>query len=168
MPAPAYVEEPEAQAERFGTIAYAIERATAEEHAGWPWTLDELGAMVAVVSWYESGRFDPSVHSGKRKGDGGRSHCLAGIMNVGGSWNTSAEWRGAVGLDLEPTTTCMQLSARFMSRHAGRCFGRNPGRLDQWKAAVLFWAYGTGRGCTRKPARWALNRAWTYGRFLRE
>ena len=162
LPAPAYNEEPEAQAERFGTIAYAVERATEADHVGWPWSPDELGTMVAVVSWYESGRYAPDVHSGKRKGDGGRSHCLAGIMNVGGTWNTGAEWKAAVGTTLEPTTMCMRLSARFMSRHAGRCFGRNPGKLDQWKAGVLFWSYGTGKGCTRKPPRWALNRAHTW------
>lgn len=162
LPAPAYVEREEDTAARFGTIAAAVEGAVTAEHAGWPWSLDELATMVATVSWYESGRYAPEVHSGKRKGDGGRSHCLAGIMNVGGTWNTTAEWKRSVGFDLEPTTMCMQLSARFMSRHAARCFGRAPGKLDSWKAAVLFWAYGTGKGCTRKPPKWAQQRAWTW------
>lgn len=161
LPAPAYVEQGEDQAERFGTIALATESATELDAWGWPYSREELATAALAVSWHESGRWAPSVHSGRRKGDNGRSHCLGGIMR-GTGWITEDEWKRAVGTGLEPTTVCMRLTTRILARHAGRCFGRNPGKLDGWKMGVLFYAYGSGKGCTRKPPKWAQSRAWTW------
>lgn len=161
LPAPAYTERGEDQAERFGTIAYATERAVGLDADGWPYSPQELATAALVVSWFESGRWAPSVHSGRRKGDHGTSHCLGGIMR-GTGWITDQEWRHAVGLGLEESTTCMRLTTRILARHAKRCFSRNPGKLDAWKAAVLFYAYGSGKGCVKKPPRWAQSRAWMW------
>ncbi len=164
LPAPAYTERGEDQAERFGTIAVATEAATELDAEGWPYSREELAEAALVVTWWESGRWSPSVHSGRRKGDHGRSHCLGGIMR-GTGWWTLDEWKRSVGFDLGSTTMCMRLTTRALARHAGRCFGRNPGKLDAWKMAVLFYAYGSGKGCVKRPPKWAHARAWTWVRM---
>lgn len=161
---PLYAEEPMEQAERFGTIAAGVERAVELERGAWPWTAEELGTAVLAVTAAESGKWHPKVHSGKLKGDGGASHCLGGIMR-GTGWWTDKEWRGAIGTSYEPTVQCMSLTVRALARHASRCFGRNGAKASAWSLGVVFYAYGTGKGCTRKPPKWALDRAYFWSRL---
>lgn len=166
LPAPAYAEREDSRAERFATIALATADATELDSEGWPYDPRDLATAALVVSWYESGRWNPRVHSGLRKGDHGRSHCLGGIMR-GTGWWTLDEWKRSVGFDLGSTTTCMRLTTRALARHAGRCFGRNPGKLDGWKMAIVFYAYGSGKGCVKRPPKWAQSRASTWARVER-
>lgn len=158
---PLYAEEPMRQAERFGTISAATEKAVEVEGAEWPWSPEELGTAALAVTAAESGKWHPKVHGGQLKGDKGRSACLGGVMR-GTGWVTDDEWKRSVGITYEPTVVCMRLTVRILARHAQRCFGRNPGQLNTHKMAVAFYAYGSGRGCVKRPPKWALDRAWMW------
>lgn len=119
-------------------------------------TDDTRLAFAALTKWWwESGRFDPAVHAGKTRGDGGKAACLGQLHQVRG-WVSRAEWLASQGTGLAATRVCARITIRVLGMHADRCRLARPWSEPQ--VAQLFGAYGTGRTCHGR-FRWAQNRA---------
>ena len=145
MPAPhGSQESTEARAFRLSTIARSIVDETAS-NTGWlpSWNHLDRAALVAVVTYHESGRWSRGVHVGSVRGDNGRSICLGQIMS--GPWIDADWWASLAGEGLEATKRCIRQVTAYLSRSRRRCAS---GLGPTAKAAAGTYAlYGTGYSC---------------------
>jgi hypothetical protein len=159
LPPPYYLpgREPETQAERAARIerivAAAVAESTAVDKDEWPGTTEDLAAALLAVTFYESRHWALEVHDGRARGDRGESVCLAQI------WTKD---RSLAGTSSEATQRCLHRAAEILMLHSRRCGLRY---MDQWQAARLFGAYGTGRTCSATD--WAKKRASLWVRIRR-
>ncbi len=157
-------ETPAARAERVELIASEIVDATAEPMPGWPWGAQELAWAVYVVTRHESRRWALEVHSGRLRGDRGRSGCLGGIMR-GTAWAPRERWLDMLGTDRASTALCLRTTAAILAFHAGRCLGPRE-QPSEWAMARVFTGYGTGGACSPKGRPWASHRARDWARLV--
>jgi hypothetical protein len=159
LPPPYYLpgREPETKAERAARIERIVAAAIAESNAvdkdEWPGTTEDLAAALLAVTFYESRHWALEVHDGRARGDRGKSVCLAQI------WTQD---RSLAGTSSEATHRCMRRAVEIMVLHSRRCGFRY---MDQWQAARLFGAYGTGRTC--RATHWSKQRASLWARIRR-
>lgn len=168
--APGAEEPPDARRARIETGAAAIALEVDPPPAAWPFGAVELAGGV-VATWFDEGaRFALDVHTGARKADKGRSHCFG--MVQAGYIVTGAEWRAAVGTDIEATRTCARLTARYLTLHARRCLGPAP-KASSWAFAKVVAGYGSGYSCDAKMRHqadlryFAMERGWRWWRIDR-
>lgn len=130
-PSPAW-HEPQADYEaRAATIANAAVLAARHDR-------DLLVAELVVVDFESS--FNPAVHAGTKRGDGGKALCLAQLHRNG---HDAATWEALAGLDADSTARCLGAEANALRWALMRCQ-----RLDSkygWPEAIVL--YGTGRTC---------------------
>lgn len=93
-PSPKWQETPETYRERVDLIAQAVADASDGKR--------QRAMAIVVVFWGES-RFSPVIHSGERRGDGGKAICLGQHQRIN---RTEAEWEALAGTTLEATTRC--------------------------------------------------------------
>jgi len=159
LPPPYYLpgREPETQAERAARleriVAAAVAESTSVDRDEWPGTSEDLAAALLTVTFFESRHWALEVHDGRARGDRGKSVCLAQI------WTSD---RSLAGTSSEATQRCMHRATEIMILHARRCGLRY---VDQWQAARLFGAYGTGRSC--RATAWSRQRAGLWVRLRR-
>ena len=95
------------------------------------------------------------LHSGKLRGDGGRSICLS--QHMLGSWfRTRAEWESLAGTDLEATKRCAAYTMRALVYHAKRCRIRGAGDVLEGRDDLLRLRHGAElqpdrEGCAGAP-----------------
>ena len=139
-------ETPEERNARLGIITSAIilELPNAQGLRGEKWFWDDkvLAWSTFTKMWWESGRFSLAVHSGKKRGDAGRSVCLGQIM------------RGEeelVGTDLESTRKCVRRVMAFLIMHQNGCLAPQA-KPSAYSMAMIYAGYGTGNTCN--PNHW--------------
>lgn len=145
-----------------------MERTRNSKELGWYWSDNDLALATFVKTWSESGRFRYAVHSGKLRGDGGRSVCLGQIMNGGNK---------LVGTAREPTERCIDKVVTFLIMHQNRCL-QPTSEPSVWTMSTVFAGYGTGYSCSpnvytvskTKSGKfskiyWARQRAWLWWRL---
>lgn len=101
----------EVEVDRWRVIAESIHSQTA--------SLEEV-ALVVTITRHESGHWSRSVHSGRRRGDGGESVCL-GQLRLGdrgrhlGMWSLPKGQRGKdlIGVDRAATDRCVAAVVSF-------------------------------------------------------
>jgi len=142
-PSPAWGEPREAFMARMGMITENVEKAVQKAPEGARY---QLALAVVIVFWAES-RFSPFVHSGEKRGDGGRAICMGQHHQL---QRTEAEWLGLAGLDAEATFRCAQETARGLVRAYLYCADLIP-KATYAEAFVL---YGTGRTCRAEESSW--------------
>lgn len=169
LPPPVTSDEPATdRAARVQIIGEAVGAEAETPPPGWPWSAEDLALAALTKMWAESGRFDPDVHAGTRRGDRGRSICLGQIM-IGGPWTQSrADWLGLAGTDAEATRRCARVVMLALAFHAKRC--RVGGPAVPWKLAKVMAGYGSGWSCSATIAdehgvRWAERRSWMWWRL---
>lgn len=149
-------ETPEQYRERVHTIALAI-ATEAPTVDGWRWSTSDLAFAALVKMHAESGRFSLAVHTGKRRGDNGRSICLGQVQALPGVLSRD-EWRRTVGVDLDATRRCSRAVMRYLALFQRCARGLKP---SAYAMARIFAGYGTGRSCSaelgfarRRAALW--------------
>lgn len=143
-PSPKWNESPEDFRTRMAMIDHAIDLGTQDVEP--PALRRELKIAIAVTFWGES-RFAPLIHSGEKKGDGGKALCLGQLHQ---NKLTEDQWRGLVGLDLESTTRCAQITGQRLLSARRYCQSLDP--KSTWTHG--FVAYGTGRTCNPEESKW--------------
>lgn len=108
----------------------------------WFWKRDVLAWATFTKMWWESGRFSLAVHSGRKRGDHGKSVCLGQIMHGGES---------LVGTDLKHTRNCVRRVMAFLIMHQNGCLSHSA-KVTAYTMAMIYAAYGTGRTCN--PNHW--------------
>lgn len=134
------VESIEERIDRVKLIALAttLELRNSEK-LNWIWDSEDLAISGFSKMWHESGRFSYDVHTGKKRGDKGKSVCLGQIMNGG---------EDLVGTDLESTRRCVAQVFKHISLHANRCLKYTPNTPPSvWAMAKAYAGYGTGHSC---------------------
>lgn len=160
LPAPWYPPErpPETGLERALRIQRLTEALVLEAKnppACWRWSTADLAWAGLVITWWESGRWRVEVHDGTRRGDAGRSVCLAQIHDGG---------EELVGTDLASTRRCIRTAYEHLARHARRCLPKDA-EPSPWHMAAVFTGFGTGHSCDpahdspHLGSNWALERA---------
>jgi hypothetical protein len=109
----------------------------AKKQFGWFWSSDDLALAAFTKTWYESGRFKLNVHSGKARGDHGKSVCLGQIMNGK---------KDLIGVDRQSTSRCINEVMKHLSMHQKRCLNEKT-PASQFAMAKVFAGYGTGYSC---------------------
>lgn len=158
-PSHAPKETEEERLDRMAMIARIIVEESSVD-SGWYWSDESLAWAVMIKTWFESGRFRYSVHSGKLRGDKGRSVCLGQIMN--GS-------EKLVGVTEENTRNCIRKVIKHLVMHQNRCLN-NKSKPTQWNIAIIYAGYGTGHSCNGNISKningkkhyWARQRAWAW------
>lgn len=161
LPVPYYPpgKAPETKEQRDARVALiasvVAERApiNAELHH-WFWSSDDLALAAFTMMWFESGRFKLSVHSGKQRGDSGRSTCLGQIMNGGDS---------LVGTGREATTRCVDKVMEILAQHQNRCLYYKA-KPSAWGMASVYAGYGTGHSCNAKTFMYYKDKSGNYVR----
>jgi hypothetical protein len=138
--APGYAPETDEQrSERVALIDAAIAVEAFESAKTSPLDARTLAAATKT-KWHGESRFAHAVHAGdpgRYGSDEGRSRCLGQIQASG--LVQPVEWRELAGLDEESTRRCARATMRVLSAMARYC--------QTTDLAVVFSAYGTGRGC---------------------
>lgn len=132
-------EDPIAREERIKMIIRVIiERAAAKNTPAWGWSDDDLALAIFVKTFFESGRFNRDVHSGKIRGDKGRSVCLGQIMFGGNK---------LVGISPEATAKCIDAVIYHLTFHRARCLKNVTAVPNSWMIGKIFAGYGSGYSC---------------------
>lgn len=103
----------------------------------WFWDDKDLAWATFTKMWFESGRFSLAVHSGKKRGDRGKSVCLGQIMHGD---------EDLVGTDLASTRRCVATVMKFLIMHQHGCLSEKA-KPGPWAMAMIYAGYGTGRTC---------------------
>lgn len=146
LPEPWYPpgEAHETQAERRDRIEMITTVIAEESRAtALPWPADGVATVTLVMLDAESWHFRRDVHSGERKGDGGKAICLGQAHRA--PLLTRAEWLGLAGLDHQSTRRCVRHTLRVFELHAKRCGVTRWARRD---VAKVIAGYGTGYSCS--------------------
>ena len=165
LPAPVYPSDaqPETPDERTARVAMIAEVAAKESRdpLRWPgWRHKERALMLLVKAWYESGLFALEVHTGKKRGDGGKSVCLAQIHR--GPWLDDELWKSLPGTSREATSRCFAVAYAMLTKAHCYCTPRAP--PGEWVVASVYALYGTGRTCD--PLESTLERAQRWRKLL--
>ena len=154
--------EKEADAkERYSVIAQAIADESKGDH--------DVARFLTTVVRHESS-FARSVHLGSKKGDGGKSWCLAQI-NIGTNPKAKTlftwyEARSLVGTEYPATRRCVHTAAEFIRMAMRMC--KDKPRQSAERVRCVFLRYG---GVSKEAARlpWVREvidaRMATYGRL---
>lgn len=131
-------ETPEQRADRIKMIArITYEESRNSDEQGWYWSDNDLAWAAYVKMWFESGRFKYSVHTGKWRGDSGRSWCLGQIMNGG---------KSLAGTDEDKTRNCVKKVIEILIIHQRRCLNPKT-KPAPWAMSSVYAGYGTGHSC---------------------
>ena len=115
---------------------WAVARAVDQEAEG----NFTVAAAALVIGKHES-HFARNVHTGEKKGDGGKSVCLMMIHKRG--LRDNKRWATLAGVGLDATGRCVDAGLEMWGRY-WYCYRRaKPG--ERWES--MFSAYGTGAGC---------------------
>ncbi len=161
LPSWLHVTRDESQEQREGRLqvivkALSQELQTAQDFRGreWRWSKDDLALSALNTMWWESARFDKSVHEGRKRGDHGKSVCLGQIMKGGNS---------LVGTDLGATRRCVSMVFRHLISQQHKCVPKNA-KITTYAMAKIYAGYVTGWSCnaafkTKENVSIAWNRA---------
>lgn len=163
-------EEPSALAERYRTIARAVEQ-VGEVKGPFPVTRLKLAVLV---TWYGESRFGKDVHEGKLSrwgSDTGKAACF-GQLHQNRLLDAEA-WEAMKGTSLEATTNCAIETAKALQRMARMCAYNGTAASLQ----SVLRAYGSGEDCVYANAndrsrmridervrRFASAESWVYAR----
>jgi len=104
---------------RYGVIAEAVAKVSDNDR--------QLAAFLIAVAKHESS-FTRAVHSGKKKGDAGRSHSLWQLMcgryPISKCPRTGLAVKDIVGVKLAPTTRAAGAASGHLKRAIKSCRGR--------------------------------------------
>lgn len=127
---------------RLATIAEAV----ALEAEAMPWRLGSPALAAATLTiWYGESRFTYDVHVLGRSRWGqdlGQARCMGQVHAT--KLVPSEEWGRLVGGHLSATRRCARATMRVLTAMARMC---SINSLDPEQIAVMFGAYGSGKGC---------------------